>query len=42
MERGTTRPMPTTVDPAVTPERGLGDALAAAGGLVLFVSLFIV
>jgi hypothetical protein len=34
--------MPTTVDPAVTPERGLGDALAAAGGLVLFVSLFIV
>jgi hypothetical protein len=34
--------MPTTVDPAISPQRGLGDALAAAGGLVLFVSMFIV
>ena len=42
MERGSTQRMPTTVDPAISPRRGLGDALAAAGGLVLFVSLFIV
>jgi hypothetical protein len=42
VERGSTQRMPAVGEAAAEPQRGLGHVLAAAGGLVLFVSLFVV